>query len=770
MATTEAIAARYAEAPLMRSRPQTSGYAKRLPVADQIHVVDFFCGAGGTSWGFLRTRQSHLEYAIHGGIDIDPFALASYEANLQRPGIECDVRSLADEPEQLLSLFPDLDPHVSRPLVFIATPPCQGFSAHRKKDARDDPRNDLIIAFAKVLSHFLPDAFLLENVPEMLGGKYSTYYEEAEAVFLRAGYSLRKGVVDLSRFGLAQRRRRAIVLGSLSGPIDLPQPVFEANEVRTVRDAIGHLRPLDAGETDPDDPWHRAPAHTERILEKIRMIPADGGDRRSLGRADQLQCHQDMDEGAATGFTDVYGRLRWDAPSVTITAKSSTPSTGRFLHPDQHRNISLREAAILQGFPQDYEFCGPFTHQYRQVGEAFPPSFARFLAWQLLDHFRPTAWDAADGACRVTDATQMTLPLQETLGAARPDEQAHPDLQQPLCVVDAFCGAGGMALGFQQVGYEAAYAFDLDADAVSTFRQNVSDVAEVADAYDSELPATISNAAGDRDYVLVGGPPCQGFSQQRRGDHADARNDLVLRYAEIVDETARRPLAVVLENVTYLDSPRGRNDLRGYREHLAELGYVLFRHDVNSTEFGVPQLRRRIVLVALSSRYAGSYAGPRPTHPRRWPTVGEALGGLPATGREDSPPNHVPSNETAISRRRIAYVDQGGGRLSIPQGLRLSAHRRYDGHLDVYGRLDWFSQARTLTGGFDSFTRGEYAHPFLHRSITAREAARLQGFPDSFEFIGNRASVRRQLGNAVPPPLARAVARAIADALRIRDT
>ena len=104
----------------------------------------------------------------------------------------------------------------------------------------------------------------------------------------------------------------------------------------------------------------------------------------------------------------------------------------------------------------------------------------------------------------------------------------------------------------------------------------------------------------------------------------------------------------------------------------------------------------------------------------------------------------------------------GFGRKSIPHDLQLPCHAdSYRGHRDVFGRLDWFSQARTITGGFDSFTRGEFGHPFAHRSITPREAARIQGFPDWFSFVGNRASIRHQIGNAVPPPMAYSIAIAI---------
>jgi DNA (cytosine-5)-methyltransferase 1 len=266
--------------------------------------------------------------------------------------------------------------------------------------------------------------------------------------------------------------------------------------------------------------------------------------------------------------------------------------------------------------------------------------------------------------------------------------------------------------------------------------------------------------------VIAGGPPCQGFSQQRRGDNRDDRNDLVLEYARLVESISHRPSAVVLENVTYLDSPRGRRVMADYVARLSSLGYVVQRHDLNSADFGVPQLRRRIVLVALAPEVAPHYGGPVPLTADRFVTIGEALAGLP-TGADPTIPNHVSANESAINTRRIAYVDMGRGRLAIPESLQLQCHRGYDGHLDVYGRLNWLGQARTITGGFDSASRGEYAHPFRNRSITAREAARIQGFPDWFSFEGNRAAVRRQIGNAVPPPLGYAIGRAVLDAITV---
>ncbi len=731
--------------------PSALAYSKSLPDPDRVFVVDFFAGCGGMSSGFASTRQSHLAYRVLAGLDIDAHALRTYAANV--PGSEpvlTDIFGVAERPEKLRRLIPGFDVDACRPLVFIGCAPCQGFSAHRKKDDRDDVRNSLMAAFARICAAYRPDAVVMENVPEIITGRFSGYYDVAERILVGAGYKLSSAILDLSLYGVPQRRRRAIVLGGLAAEIPIPAPVFTADTAPTVRQAIAHLAPIEAGRSDPDDPMHRAPRHTERILDRIRKTPPDGGDRRALAAVDQLDCHARLDGRPTPGFTDVYGRLRWDRPSVTITAKSSTPSCGRFLHPEQHRNISVREAAILQGFPQHYRFLGPFVNRYRQIGEAVPPLFARHLARAVLDHLRP--------APAVLAATERVRAV-----SSRPAPAA-----DAFAIVDGFCGAGGIGLGFAADGWRNAFAFDINADAVRTFARNVSSRVEVGDVASDELHLRIDAALAGDDFVIAGGPPCQGFSQQRRGTADDPRNNLVLRYADLVAQLSRRPLAVILENVTYLDSPRGRDILGRYRRRMAELGYTVFRHDLNSAQFEAPQLRKRIILVAVARAYAGAYRGPAPLTADRWRTVGEALAGLSPGPDADrpAPANHVPSREGALNKRRIAFVDMGMGRLAIPARLQLACHRKYGGHLDVYGRLDWFSQARTITGGFDSFTRGEFAHPFLHRSITHREAARIQGFPDWFVFEGNRAAVRRQIGNAVPPPMAYAIARAIRRAVQ----
>jgi DNA-cytosine methyltransferase len=730
-------------------------YAKHLPAPKKVYVLDFFSGCGGMSYGFTNTRQSHLAFQIVAGIDKDPTALETYRRNIKAPGVRADIHALGKNPDLLTKMVPEFDPASMRPLVFIGCAPCQGFSALRKGDDRDDARNSLMLDFALLVDRYRPDVVVMENVPEILNGRFSHYFSGAAAQLKRSGYKLTEGVLDLSRYGVPQRRRRAVVLGSLTSPLALPSPILEAENALTVRAAISHLRPLQAGEQDPDDFNHRAPEHTRRLVSIFEQIPPDGGDRRSLPSHLQIAAHKRLDKSATPGFTDVYGRLRWDTPSVTITAKSRSPSSGRFLHPEQHRNITVREAACLQGFPPRFVFCGPPTRQYRQVGEAVPPIFARFVANAVLDHFRPLQ-------PRVELSTRWPRP-----SSSRP---ALVGDRKSLAFVDAFCGAGGLSLGFVRAGLHVAAAFDNDGDAIESYKRNVSNVAQVASIDDPALPRQVSSAVGDRPFVVVGGPPCQGFSHQRRGDAHDPRNHLVLRFADFIESLATRPLGVVLENVTDLELPRGRDILATFVKRLARMGFTEHRHVLNSADFGVAQLRKRIIMVFLGPELTPNYRGPVTITGDRWLSVGDVLAELPEPSEStaaDVLMNHIPSQETEINRRRIAYVGMGQGRHAIPSDLQLPCHAGdYRGHRDVYGRLDWFSLARTITGGFDSYTRGEFAHPFRNRSITHREGARLQGFPDWFVFTGNRAATRRQIGNAVPPGMAFAIAEALKTATR----
>lgn len=340
-----------------------------------------------------------------------------------------------------------------------------------------------------------------------------------------------------------------------------------------------------------------------------------------------------------------------------------------------------------------------------------------------------------------------------------------------LSCVDAFAGAGGLSRGLAGAGFEIRAGFDWDGPSVETYRQNVGNHILAADARDvggDDIRVFAGLEDGELD-LLAGGPPCQGFSKQKRGAHlGDPRNALVLEFLRLLGEL--RPRAFLLENVSQLAQVRGRHLAAEIDDAVA--GYSVKGHFYVAADYGVAQTRERFVMIGIREDVGGRFEIPVPTTPR-WPTVGESIGDLPEPPADytEHPeyPNHQAARVTRANIERFSHVPQGGGWQDIPYELRLKCHQEADvsrgGWPDVYGRLRWDGQCPTITGGFDSFSRGRYGHPLQDRPLTPREAARLQGFPDEHVFFGTRHDVRHQIGNAVPVPLARAIGQSIREAL-----
>jgi DNA (cytosine-5)-methyltransferase 1 len=334
-----------------------------------------------------------------------------------------------------------------------------------------------------------------------------------------------------------------------------------------------------------------------------------------------------------------------------------------------------------------------------------------------------------------------------------------------LTCIETFAGAGGMSLGLATAGLEVKAAFDIDPWAVETYRRNISDHCTVRDIRGVHGRELLDELGLEELDVLSGGPPCQGFSKQKRGAHlkADERNDLVREYARLIKET--QPKSFIFENVQIFGQKRGRELIEYVEETLP--GYVIYRYFVYGSDFGLAQKRSRFVMIGI--RRDISSLIPTLAMTGRAATVREAIGNLPPPPEDYSEhptiPNHIKCKITPLNEERFRHVPQGGGWPNIPEHLRLDCHNGVDatkgGWPDVYGRLEWDGQAPTITAGFDSFTRGRYGHPEQHRSLTLREGARLQGFPDNFRFYGTRHDVRLQIGNAVPPPLAKAIGEAV---------
>jgi DNA (cytosine-5)-methyltransferase 1 len=335
--------------------------------------------------------------------------------------------------------------------------------------------------------------------------------------------------------------------------------------------------------------------------------------------------------------------------------------------------------------------------------------------------------------------------------------------------IESFAGAGGLSLGLQSAGFDVRFAFDNNEWAVDTYNNYIpGNHCKVIDANlisGSELLREAGISPGELD-LFAGGPPCQGFSRQKRGAHnGDNRNNLVLEYARLVNEL--QPKTFLLENVDMLGLKRGEEFLNKVRETLT--GYTLYPNFYNSADYHLAQTRTRFITIGVRNDIDVPFEIPKRIPKEKRRTVGEVIGFLPAPPEDFSAHpdffNHQEAKITELNKLRFSHVPQGGGWKNIPFDLRLKCHQVVDiskgGWPDVYGRLDWNGQCPTITGGFDSISRGRYGHPTQNRALTAREAALLQGFPLDFEFKGNRGEVRKQIGNAVPPPLAEAIGKEI---------
>jgi DNA (cytosine-5)-methyltransferase 1 len=319
--------------------------------------------------------------------------------------------------------------------------------------------------------------------------------------------------------------------------------------------------------------------------------------------------------------------------------------------------------------------------------------------------------------------------------------------------IDLFCGAGGLALGFTQAGFKSVYAVDFDKAAAETYRRNFRH--EVWDRPIEEL-VKIPIAAD----VLVGGPPCQGFSplgQMIPSPEHRHMNKLWRHYIRLVEQI--HPRAFIVENVPeFLRSQEFKNLERNARE----LGYEVVADVLNAVDYGVPQRRKRGFVIAVKG------AVPRLPEPAgQRVTVWDAIHDLPL--EPDGKDWHIGRNPTPKSVKRYKCVPPGGNRFDLMKrrpGLTPRCWlEKPTGSTDVFGRLEWHKQALTIRTEFFKPEKGRYLHPQAHRPITHREAARLQTFPDNFEFYGSKIQVARQIGNAVPPKLARAVAEVLREVL-----
>lgn len=335
--------------------------------------------------------------------------------------------------------------------------------------------------------------------------------------------------------------------------------------------------------------------------------------------------------------------------------------------------------------------------------------------------------------------------------------------------IDSFCGAGGLGLGLQRAGFDILLSFDIDPICIRTininkkFFNHPAEAADIADMLNGNLLHKCNLRRGEL-FLLAGGPPCQGFSVQRRGNDVDSRNDLVLKYGKLIDELY--PMYFVMENVTGLAGKRGKTILQQLIEDVEKIGYNVYVKLLDAKDYGVPQRRKRYIIVGERRDMGKHYEYPMPIN--RYQTVRDTIGFLPEPPKDGSDhPEfslHRRDRLSNLNLKRIQAIREGQGRDDLPGELLADCHKidsSVIGFRSVYGRMAWDDVAPTITARFDSFTRGQFGHPVQDRSVSLREGALLQTFPIDFEFEGNKVDVARQIGNAVPPLMAEFIGRSI---------
>jgi len=358
-------------------------------------AIDLFAGCGGATLGFKQEG-----FRVAAAVEVDPTAAETYRLN--HPEVilfEEDILEIT--PRRILRRSGFRKGEVT---VILGCPPCQGFSRQRR--GKRDERNKLVRVFAEFVAAIKPQLFVLENVPGLANGAGKRIFQDALETLRECGYSVVHDILNAADYGVPQRRKRVVVIGSLNGSVSLPSPTHcsprrlkssldtstPLKPWRTVRDAIGNLRGLSSGKADPKDPLHAAPRHGEKALKRLRNIPRNGGSRNQLPRDLVLKCHEKHD-----GHRDVYGRMKWDIVAPTITGGCNRVSKGRFAHPKQNRGITMREAALLQTFPKSYQFFGGRSAIALQLGNAVPVGLARAIARHLRNFVSLSGGGAASG-------------------------------------------------------------------------------------------------------------------------------------------------------------------------------------------------------------------------------------------------------------------------------------------------------------------------------------------------------------------------------------
>lgn len=339
-----------------------------------IAAVDLFCGAGGLTHGLIRGGIN-----VVAGVDLDASCRYPFEENNSPASfIKQDISEYSSA--SVLELFGD-----AKYTMLAGCAPCQPFSTYSRSDRKKRGSSDweLVASFGRLIQEVRPHFVTMENVPQV---EYHSVFQD----FIKAlkGYHVIWGTIDCSTIGIPQTRKRLVLLASRLGQEGLSLP-GSTGEIKTVQDTISHLPPLSAGGVDTNDPLHISSKLSDLNLKRIKAS-RPGGSWRDWKPSLRAACHR---KDSGNTYPSVYGRMEWNKPAPTITTQCFGYGNGRFGHPEQHRAISLREAAMLQTFPYHYAFIKKgdrvtFNILGKLIGNAVPVKLGEVIASAFIRHLR----------------------------------------------------------------------------------------------------------------------------------------------------------------------------------------------------------------------------------------------------------------------------------------------------------------------------------------------------------------------------------------------
>jgi len=345
-------------------------------------------------------------------------------------------------------------------------------------------------------------------------------------------------------------------------------------------------------------------------------------------------------------------------------------------------------------------------------------------------------------------------------------------MQEKPRIIDLFAGVGGLSLGFEKAGFDVVLANEYDSSIADAYLKNRRNVKMIVEDIRKLPIEDIFSAYVNNVSVVVGGPPCQGFSQKgQRKSISDNRNFLFKYFYQVVDYI--KPQYFLMENVPNLLTSENGFFYGEIHKLFNALGYSISAETLNASGFGFPQNRKRAFI--LGKKGLTKLALPKPSSETVtiWNAIGD-IAFLDSGEGSDAQPyrnasqseyqdllrdnqavlyNHVSTRHSPIALQRMKMIPPGGGKECLPE-----EHHTKSIYSGTWARMNKDDISVTITTRFDTPSSGKFTHPYLHRAITVREAARIQSFPDSFRFYGSKGSQMKQVGNAVPPLLAKAIA------------